>query len=239
MLGIVRRAQGPQVAEARQAHRRDGLLASARKRRVGITVADQPIRLPHAMRACGTGRDDARAIALQPVADREVSRRHVLDHGGNEQGAYLFRPALAQSGAPRFELLQAADAAAPHAGEALGILVFHLDAGMRHGLVRGDDGILHEGRKTARLLFRQAACRRIEIGDLRGERGGKARRIEAGDGADAAFARIHRIHQGGRAYARGRDGADAGDGDAMRAVRLARIRHSDIPPSTPMTWPVT
>ena len=67
--GVFRLRQRPQIAESGKADRRDGLFASSSQGRIRIPMANETIRLAHAVGACRARRDDAEAIALQPVAN--------------------------------------------------------------------------------------------------------------------------------------------------------------------------
>ena len=168
----------------------------------------------------------------------------VADHSGHEQRAHALGALIVQRVEAVLQLVDAADARAEDDGCARGILLLHVDAGLRHGLIGGHDGILNEALETTRLLFRQPVLGGIEIAHLARHMHVEIVVIEVGNSANAAALAHHRIPKRIHADAGGRDGAHAGDDDSMGAVgtagcrRIDYLTHSAKPPSMQMTCPV-
>ena len=106
---------------------------------------------------------------------------------------------------------------------------FHVDAGLGHGLVSGNDGVLDEALEAARLLLGQPVLGRRRSHAPRPPRAPRNRFvIEARDGIDAAARAHDGVPQRVNTDAGGRDRAHAGDDHAVGAVRTARCGRSSI-----------
>ena len=253
ILGLGERAQ---VGEARDADRGDALLGAARERDVGVAVADVAQRGADAVGAGRARGHDVEALAFHAVTDRQRAGSDVADHRRDEQRVHALGALLDQRGEAALQLVDAADARAEHHGDARGILQLHVEAGHLEGLVGRHDGVLDEALEAARLLLAQPVLGGIEIANLAGDVHLVLVRVEALDRIDAAFLAVDGIPQRLDAHAGGRDGAHAGDDDAVRAVGTARLdargiggnralqlesgllAHNDIPPSMQITCPV-
>ena len=243
-LRILGMRQSAKVREARDADGVHRFLGAAGKRQVAIAVADGAHGRADVVRAGGARGGHVDALAAHAVANGDVAGGHVADHRGDEQRVHALRTLLVKRVEAPLQLVDAADARAEHHRGARGVLVVHVDARLRHGLVGGDERVLHEALEAARLLLRQAIFRGVEIGHLGRDAHLVVACIEVRDGAHAAALAHDGIPQRLNAHARRRDGAHARDDDAVRAVRAPDLHvryllaHSAKPPSTQMTWPV-
>ena len=237
--GVFFTRKSAEVREARDADGVHAFLRAARKRHVGVAVADVAHGLPDAVGARRARGDDVDALAFHAVANRQVACGDIADHRGYEQRAHTLRALLEQRLEPALELVDAADAAAEDDRHARRVLVLHGKARLRDRLVRGDDRVLHEALEAARLLLREAVLGGIEAADLASIVDLVVGRVEALDGADAAFAAHDRLPQRLHADTRGRDRAHAGNHDAVRSVGSLGVHgclaHSAIPPSMQIT----
>ena len=130
-------------------------------------MADETIRFANAMASCCASRYDGEAITLEPIANGEVSRDHVRDHGRDEEWTHTFCAFGVQHDRFTFEDLHATNARTEHAGEATKILRFEVEVGLSHRFVGGDDAILHELRETARFLLGESHLERVVTRDAR------------------------------------------------------------------------
>ena len=146
------------------------------------------------------------------------------------------------------QLIDATDAAAVNNTDTRGILGFHIKAGFSQRLIRCRDGVLHETLETARFFLAQAVFGAIVAANLSCVVNLESRSVEALDRADAALTRAHRVPQRLNANASRRNRACSSDDDATRTIgaqhwihkgNIQRTTHSDKPPSTAITWPVT
>ena len=84
--------------EAAQAHRRDGRLRAAGQHDVGVSVLDGAHGVADGVAGRGAGRRNGRVRPRQAELDRDVARRRVGDHLGNDERADAAGAALDDSG---------------------------------------------------------------------------------------------------------------------------------------------
>ena len=237
--GVFFTRKSAEVREARDADGVHAFLRAARKRHVGVAVADVAHGLPDAVGARRARGDDVDALAFHAVANRQVACGDIADHRGYEQRAHTLRALLEQRLEPALELVDAADAAAEDDRHARRVLVLHGKARLRDRFVGGDDRVLHEALEAARLLLREAVLGGIEAADFASIVDLVVGCVEALDGADAAFTAHDRLPQRLHTDARGRDCAHAGNHDTVRSVGSLGVHgclaHSAIPPSMQIT----
>ena len=241
---VVHLCKRAQVGETGDADGVDRLLRAARKRHIGVPVADGAHGGADVVGAGGAGGGHIDALAAHAVADGQMTCCDVADHGGHEQRADALGALIVQRVEAVLQLVDAADARTEDHRRARGILLVHVDAGLRHGLVGGNDGVLDETLEAACLLFRQPVLGGIEIAHLARHMHVEIVVIEVGNSANAAAFAHHRIPKRVNADAGGRDGAHTGDDHAVSAIGTARcgridyLTHSAKPPSMQMTCPV-
>ena len=244
LVGIVDLGKRAQVGETGDADGVDRLLRAARKRHIGVSMADGAHGGADVVGAGGASGGHVDALAAHAVADGQVARCDIADHGGHEQRAHALGALIVQREEAVLQLIDAADARAEDDGRARGVLLLHVDAGLSHGLVGGYDGVLDEALEAARLLLGQPVLGRVEVTHLARHMHIERFMIEVRNGANAATLAHDRIPQRVHADAGGRDRAHAGDDDAVGAVgttrcgRIDYLTHSAKPPSMQMTCPV-
>ncbi len=242
LSGVVDLGKRAQIGETGDADGVDRLLRAARKRHIGVSMADGTHGGADVVGAGGASGGHVDALAAHAIADGQMTCRDVADHGGNEQRAHALGALIVQRVEAVLQLVDAADARAEDHRRARGVLL--LDAGLRHGLVGGNDGVLDEALEAARLLLGQPVLGRVEITHLARHMHVERFMIEMRNGIDAAALAHHGIPKRVNADAGGRDCAHTGDDHAVGAIGTARcgridyLTHSAKPPSMQMTCPV-
>ena len=207
---VVARRKRLHVAEARDAHRRDGRLRPAADHRVRIALLDQAERVADRVGAARAGRRGGRIRPLGVPADRDLPGGEIDDRRRNEEGRDPARTGRQQLGMLALDDVEPSDPAPD------------IDAHPR-SRCRRDLQARHAHRELARgqreenepphlpQILGGDEVERIEVPDFARDAAGEGGSVEMRNGADPVAA----LAQGGPALlgpdAHGRDEADAGD----------------------------
>ena len=108
--GVVDLGKRAQVGETGDADGVDRLLRAARKRHIGVPVADGAHGGADVVGAGGAGGGHIDALAAHAVADGQMTCCDVADHGGHEQRADALGALIVQRVEAVLQLVDAADA---------------------------------------------------------------------------------------------------------------------------------
>ena len=194
-------------------------LRTAGEHHVGVAAPDRLPGLADGVAAGGAGGDDAEVRALRTEEDGDHTRGQVADRHRDQERRHAVRALLAHQQNLIGEGPDAADAGADDDAGPFGQLPFEAgrQPGLIHGLAGGDEREL-DVAVVAALLLAVEDRGWVEVLDLGGDPGRKARRIELRDGADARAAGDHRLPRRRHVESERCDGAHAGDDDARLAV---------------------
>ena len=162
-------AQRAHDVKGRHGDGQNGRLASTRHHHIRVAAAQQLEGLATRRRAAGAGTHHRVIGPLQVVVDGNLAARAVHEHVGNHERAHLAQPLLARQIEVLAEAANAADAAANDHADARGVLRRHVQAGVGHGLLRGNQRVLDARIETARF-FAIHVLARIEVAHLAGKR---------------------------------------------------------------------
>ena len=236
--GIIGLGDGTQVAKTSQRHISDALFSTTGKCRIGQAEANKAIGLAYAMSASRACRYNVQAIALQAIANGKITRRHVRDHGWNKQRAYALCSFFVQHDGFTLENFHATNTRSEHARKTSSVLLIHIDARLRHGFIRCQNGVLNEGGKATRFLLGKTRFQGIVVGNGSNNAHVELRSLFFRKKGKTALARCDLAPQCINTKACRRNRTHTRNYYAVESVVLLFVAHSDIPPSIAKTCPV-
>ena len=208
--GVGALRQGLHSGKAPHGQRGDGGFRPAAQHYLSVAVPDVAECVAHGVGPSGAGGDHTGAHPLEPIPDSHVARRHVGDNHGNHKRGHGVPAPLAPSLVGLAHRLKAADAAGKNHAASVQFLLFPVQTGVGHALIRGDEGQLSKAVHLFRVPPAQQAVN-VQIFHLTGQLHLHFRCVVPGYGSDAALARLNRAPAFRHRIPQRIHGAHAGD----------------------------
>jgi len=129
----------------------------------------------------------ARLGPPQTELDGHLTRRHVDDQHGNEEGAQTVCPALEHDGVFGLDRVYAPNSRPDQNTDLVSVFLFQIHLGIVEGLFGGHDGKLDKPVHVPQV-FAVDECQRVKIFDLAGYPAGKFGRVKSCDRPETGFA---------------------------------------------------
>ena len=237
-LGVAGSGQSAHGGEAAHGQGSDGGLGAAGEHHLGVAVPDVAEGVAHGVAAAGAGGHRADAHTVQMHPDGNLSRSHIGDGHGDEEGGDLVKAPAVACLAGGLDGGNAADAAGDGHAAPAGVLLLQIQSAVGHRFHRRGDSKLSEAVHPPGLLAIQSHGG-VKVLHLGGQRDLLIAVVIQGDGGNAAHAVLDGLPAFGSGVSQGSDRADAGDDNTSFFHNTHPFcGQTAIPPSTHSTWPV-